>query len=80
MKVGSVYLWQNGMVMTFGEDGHQMPDLQGRNTPELLEKISLRSSPTTSWIGFGPDGACDFQQMKHRFSCPGEGAGELMDH
>jgi hypothetical protein len=42
-----VYFWQNGMVMTFGADGRQMPELQGRDTPELRAAIAARADGET---------------------------------
>lgn len=38
-KVRSVYKFLNGMVVTLDEDGHQMEELQGSCSPELLAKI-----------------------------------------
>lgn len=54
--VSSSYLWANGMVMTFDLDGEQIPELQGRRTPELAEAIRARSTAETEWIGWGEDG------------------------
>ena len=54
--VKSTWLWQNGMVMTFGTDGEQIPELQGERTPELARAIRARSTPWTEWIGWGEDG------------------------
>lgn len=54
--VAKTYLWQNGMAMVFGEDGEQIPELQGRATAELAEAIRKRSTPATEWIGWGEDG------------------------
>lgn len=54
--VSSSYRWENGNVMTFGEDGEQIPELQGRASAELYAKIRARSTPTTKWFGWGEDG------------------------
>ncbi len=56
MTVSSAYLWANGMVMVFGEDGEQIPELQGKATPERVRAIQRRSTRDTEWIGFGEDG------------------------
>jgi hypothetical protein len=29
VRIRAVYLWQNGMLMVFGQDGQQMPEFQG---------------------------------------------------
>ena len=50
--VRSVYLFDNNMVMTFGFDGQQIPDLQGPYTKELEEKIRENSGMMTEWFGF----------------------------
>jgi hypothetical protein len=50
--VKSVYLWANGMVMTFNAAGQQIPELQGRYTPELEAAIRARSDAATEWYGF----------------------------
>lgn len=39
MKIKSVYHWQNDMVMVFDEKGQQIPELQGKYTKELWDKI-----------------------------------------
>jgi hypothetical protein len=51
--VKSTYLFDNQMVMTFGFDGQQIPDLQGPYTKELEEKIRANSGMMTEWSGFG---------------------------
>ncbi len=50
--VVATYLWENGMVMTLGRDGQQIPELQGKHTPELVEAIRARSDEKTKWNGF----------------------------
>ena len=50
--VRSVYLFDNKMIMTFGFDGQQIPDLQGPYTKELEEKIRENSGMMTEWFGF----------------------------
>lgn len=37
-QITNVYLFQNGMVMTFDQFGEQMPDYQGR-AEEVMPKI-----------------------------------------
>lgn len=54
--VSSAYLWANGMLMVFGEDGEQIPELQGKATPEKVRAIQRRATRTTEWVGFGEDG------------------------
>lgn len=55
-QVASVFLWANGMVMVFGDDGEQIPELQGAATTPRLEEIRRASTPATAWFGFGEDG------------------------
>lgn len=50
--VKSVYLFKNGMIMTFGEDDKQIPKLQGPNTLELRKAIKKESNHKTVWVGF----------------------------
>lgn len=38
--IKDVYLWTNGTVMTFGEGGAQVPELQGKLSDELKQKIA----------------------------------------
>lgn len=45
-KIGQVFLWQNGMVMTFSQTGDQMADYQGQ-LPQVREAI-LRDAPETA--------------------------------
>jgi len=52
MKIAATYLFDNGMVMTFGTDGQQIPELQGKHTPELRQKIIEASDSMTEWIGW----------------------------
>lgn len=54
--VRSTYRWANGNVMTFGEDGEQICELQGPYSRELEVRIRRRSSAQTEWIGWGEDG------------------------
>lgn len=54
--VRSTYRWANGMVMTFGWDGEQIPELQGPYSDELAAAIRRRSCSVTEWVGFGEDG------------------------
>jgi hypothetical protein len=54
--VGSAYLWANGSLMIFDEDGEQIPELQGQVSPEKVRDIQRRSTRRTEWVGFGEDG------------------------
>lgn len=56
MSVAAAYLWENGMVMVFDEDGHQVPELQDEVSPELVKRIRQASTADTKWVGFGEDG------------------------
>ena len=47
----AAYFWANGMVMTFGWDDQQIPELQGRRTPELIAKILAESDENTKLDG-----------------------------
>lgn len=58
--VATVYLWANGNVMTFGEDGEQIPELQGPVSKELHDAIRARSTPATLWVGWGEDGPAEW--------------------
>lgn len=50
-RVIAAYCWVNGMVMTFGQDGEQIPELQGRRTPELIQEIIKHSDEETKFHG-----------------------------
>lgn len=50
--VKAVYKFPNGMVATCDFDGKQIPELQGKYSKELHEKIFERSSYLTEWRGF----------------------------
>lgn len=56
MTVSTAYLWENGNVMVFDEDGKQIPELQGQVTAERVRAIQRASTAQTEWIGFGEDG------------------------
>ena len=60
--VANVYLWANGMLMVFGHDGEQIPDLQGRDNPERRQAILARSDHRTKFNGLGNDGPCVWPQ------------------
>lgn len=51
--VMATYSFPNGMIATFGHDGEQIPELQGRYSLELIDKIKVRSNKNTSFNGFG---------------------------
>lgn len=44
----NVYLWSNGMVMAFDEQGQQMPDLQG-TIEEVHSKVQQAANEGTIW-------------------------------
>lgn len=50
-RVMAAYCWQNGMIMTFGHDGQQIGELQGRRTPELVKAILENSDENTKLEG-----------------------------
>lgn len=54
--VSSAYRWANDMVMVFGLDGEQIPELQGAYSDDLHGRIQQRSTSRTTWVGFGEDG------------------------
>jgi hypothetical protein len=54
----NVYLFPNGMVVAFDPTGKQIPELQGKDSPELREKLKEAALPDCSWNGFGPEGTC----------------------
>lgn len=49
--VTKAYKFPNGMIATFHGDD-QIPELQGRDTPELRDKIKLCSNENTVLHGF----------------------------
>lgn len=50
--IKTAYLWANGMLMVFGEDGEQIPELQGPFDLERYQAIKDRATPDTEWHGF----------------------------
>ena len=50
--VMATYTFPNGMVVTFGYNDQQIPELQGVYTQELHDKIKQHSDERTSWNGF----------------------------
>ena len=48
VKIKSVYLWQNGMLMVFGEDGQQIAELQGLEA-ECGDKVAALF-PRSRWV------------------------------
>lgn len=50
--VMATYKFPNGMVVTFGYDSKQIPELQGVYSKQLHKKIELQSDSKTSWNGF----------------------------
>lgn len=49
----TVYLWQNDMVMTFGEDGEQIVQLQGRVSEDLVKRIVDAAEPDLTEFQIG---------------------------
>lgn len=52
VAVNATYKFPNGMIITFGYNGKQIPELQGVYSKELHEKIRQSSDDKTSWNGF----------------------------
>lgn len=74
--VRSVYRWANGMVMVFGDDGEQIPELQGEATLNRLAAIRDRSRLDTDWFWLRRERAVAMAPgaIPHRYE------GELMTH
>lgn len=51
-RVGATFLFPNGMVCTTDNNGHQIPDLQGKYSDELHNNILKHSDSKTEWNGF----------------------------
>lgn len=45
----TVFEFANGQIAVLDEDGREIPDLQGDNTPELRARIKERSDDLTEW-------------------------------
>lgn len=58
--VKSAYLWANGMVMVFNENGEQIPELQGPFNQERYQAIKNRATASTEWYGFDDKGGCSW--------------------
>jgi hypothetical protein len=52
VKIGSVFRFPNGMIAVCDEHGEQVPDLQGRDTPELRAKIDPLITDATELHGY----------------------------
>lgn len=52
MKVSRVYKFDNNMLIVFGPDGQQIPELQGECTPELFDKLKQHIDHETKLEGF----------------------------
>jgi hypothetical protein len=50
--VMSTFLFPNGMIVTCGTDGKQIPFLQGKYTRLLHEDITKYSDAKTQWNGY----------------------------
>jgi hypothetical protein len=62
-KVKSVYLFDNGMVMVFDEQGHQIPELQGPEE-EVSASIRQRMDPDrTEVYGFFGAGPINWNEL-----------------
>lgn len=72
--VAAAYLWQNGLTMVFDHGGEQIPELQGRHTAELEQRIRERSDERTVFFGFAGE-RCNW----HRLTAAAEEALTLED-
>lgn len=54
MAIRNVYVWDNGMVMVFDENGQQMPDYQAR-IDEVWSEIERDKDSDTVFHGRWPD-------------------------
>jgi hypothetical protein len=59
--ISKVYLWQNGFVMVFDQNGEQMPDYQGRLDHQydrgvsVFELVQRDKTDKTEFFGEWPD-------------------------
>lgn len=65
--VKACYCFQNGMLMVFGWDDQQIPELQGRRSEDLLKAIRARSDERTHFEGLSRAGV-DWNEYKTRGS------------
>lgn len=49
--IRDVYLWANGMVMVFGEDGNQLPRYQGRVAAVRARVLADAPAGAQWWYG-----------------------------
>ena len=47
-EIGAVYVWSNGMIMTFDRGEEQMPEYQGK-MGEVLPRIIQEAPPDTKF-------------------------------
>lgn len=50
--VKSVFRFPNGMIAVCDENGEQIPELQGKDTPELRKKINKLITDETELNGY----------------------------
>lgn len=50
----TVIVFSNGMIAVYDKEGHQIPELQGKDTTELREKIRKNSLPSLEWLEIHP--------------------------
>lgn len=53
-KIQATYLFPNDMVFTYDLEDEQIPQLQGKYSKELHQKLIEQASPNTRWYGFPP--------------------------
>lgn len=49
-RVSEVFVFANGMTAVFGDDGRQIPELQGPWSDELRKKIEAAADDETEWL------------------------------
>ncbi len=50
--IKSVFRFPNGQIAVCDEKGKQIPELQGRDTPELRKKIDKQITKSTEFYGY----------------------------
>ena len=51
-KVKAVFRFPNGMIAVTDQNGQQIPELQGEDTPEIRRKIEKRIDENTKLYGY----------------------------